>query len=72
LQVSPAQADHFNQLKELMNLAVQYFDSEKAANHWLRSFNITLNSSPLKLCNTSEGVTHVKNTIYKLMHGLTA
>jgi uncharacterized protein (DUF2384 family) len=72
LKVSFSQANHLDCLKTLIELAIQYFGNEEAANYWLRSFNIALNARPLSLCRTNEGIDQVKNTVLKLMHGMTA
>jgi uncharacterized protein (DUF2384 family) len=72
LRLTTCQKEHFDHLKELTDLAVQYFGNDEEANRWFRSFNITLTSTPLNLCVKLDGIAQVKNTIYKLIHGMTA
>lgn len=49
LRLATCQHEHLDRLKELMDLAAQYFGNDEKANRWLRSFNITLTSTPLSV-----------------------
>ena len=72
LCLSQEQPQQLISLKELMDLAELYFASEIKANIWMRSFNLGLNSIPLDLCDSACGIKRVKNSLNKLLHGITA
>jgi hypothetical protein len=57
----------------IMELAVGYFKSQRGARDWFASKNRGLGDvKPIALLNTEKGYERVKNSILKLMHGMTA
>jgi uncharacterized protein (DUF2384 family) len=66
-------ADHEEKLRALFAFALSYFGSTVATRSWFSSLNLGLGGvTPLSLLDTDYGIDRVKNTIYKLMHGMTA